>query len=303
MNSLKGKVAIVTGGGGGIGRAVAHALAAEGASVVVNDLGADLDGNDADQSVAKAAADSIIAAGGTAIHNHDSVASFEGAAKIVASALDNYGRLDQLVLCAGNSAQVTPQDMTEEFWDRTMAIHLKGHFGCMRAAMEPMAATGGGSMVAITSHVGLYGLPDSPAYCAVKAGITGLTKSLAQACQPLGITVNAVAPSAVTRMSDTVPIDLLRERATAAGIALPDDMSDDDIRLTLIGDPAAVANFIAYLGSDAAKAITGEIFAVIGGHVSYFAPWTEARSIDKPGAWNIEELVANVPAMLDRTSV
>ncbi|HRE02601.1 MAG TPA: SDR family NAD(P)-dependent oxidoreductase, partial [Ilumatobacteraceae bacterium] len=180
-----------------------------------------------DDSIAQHVADSITSAGGSAIANHDSVGSFAGAESIVTAAIDTFGRLDQLVLCAGNSAQVPPQEMTEEFWDLTMAIHLKGHFACMRAAMDPMSASGGGAIVAITSHVGLYGLPDAPAYCAAKSGITGLTKSMAQAYQPLGITVNCVAPSAVTRMSDTVPVDVLRQRAAAAGVTLPDDMSDD----------------------------------------------------------------------------
>jgi NAD(P)-dependent dehydrogenase (short-subunit alcohol dehydrogenase family) len=299
---LEGKVAVVTGGGGGIGRAVAQVLAAEGAAVVVNDLGAQLDGTASDQTVAKAVADGIVAAGGRAVHNHDSVGSFAGAESIVSSALDHFGRLDLLVNCAGNTAQVTPEDMTEELWDLTMAIHLKGHFACMRAAMQPMAATGGGSIVAITSHVGLYGLPDAPAYCAAKAGITGLTKSMAMACEPLGIRVNAVAPSAVTRMSDTVPVDLLRQRAAGAGITLPAEMTDDEIRLALIGDPAAVANFIAYLGTDDASAITGQIFAVISGHVSCFAPWTEATSIDNAMPWAISELTEQIPEMLAGTA-
>jgi 3-oxoacyl-[acyl-carrier protein] reductase len=126
---------------------------------------------------------------------------------------------------------------------------------------------------------------------------------MAMACQPLNITVNAVAPSAVTRMSDTVPIPVLRERAAAAGITLPDDMSDDAIRLTLIGDPSAVANFIAYLGTPAASSITGQIFAVIGGHVSYFAPWTEAASIDGATTWQIDDLADRIPTMLGSSSV
>ncbi|MGE3590505.1 MAG: SDR family NAD(P)-dependent oxidoreductase [Ilumatobacteraceae bacterium] len=301
--SLDGRVAVVTGGGGGIGRAVATVLAQQGAAVVVNDLGAQLDGSDSDASVAQQVADSIVAAGGRAIANHDSVGSFAGAERIVAAATDTYGRLDQIVLCAGNSAQVPPQDMTEEFWDLTMQIHLKGHFACMRASMEPMRSTGGGSIVAITSHVGLYGLPDAPAYCAAKSGITGLTKSMAQACEPLGITVNCVAPSAVTRMSDTVPVDILRQRAAAAGITLPDGMSDDEIRLLLIGDPVAVANFIAYLGTDAARQITGQTFAVIGGHVGVFAPWTETGSVDNTRPWTIDELEQQLPTILSGVSV
>lgn len=297
-NALDGKVAVVTGGGGGIGRAVAHKLASEGAAIVVNDVGAQLDGTSSDAGIAQSVVESIVSSGGRAVGNNDSVGSFAGAEHVIATALEAFGRLDLLVLCAGNTAQVAPMDITEEFWDLTTSIHLKGHFACMRAAMEPMSADGGGAIVAITSHVGLYGLADAPAYCAVKSGITGLTKSMALACEPLGISVNAVAPSAVTRMSDTVPVEVLRERAAAAGVELPPSMSDDELRLALIGDPAAVATFIAFLGTTTARSITGQVFAVIGGHVGQFAPWTEVATRDTAGTWSLDELTAEVPAML-----
>jgi NAD(P)-dependent dehydrogenase (short-subunit alcohol dehydrogenase family) len=114
------------------------------------------------------------------------------------------------------------------------------------------------------------------------------------------VTVNAVAPSAVTRMSDTVPAEVLKERAAAMGVDLPPDFTEDQLRLMLIGDPAAVANFITYLGTDGAKEVTGQIFAVIGGHVGVFAGWAESAALDKLGTWSIDELTRSVPASLAR---
>ena len=291
---LEGKVAVVTGGAGGIGRAVAKTMAEHGAAVVVNDVGAALDGTGSDASAAQGVVDEITEAGGRAVANSGSVYSVRGADGIVAQAIDEFGRIDILVNLAGNTAQMSPWELDEDSWDRTIAIHLKGHFACIRAAAEPMRKQGSGSIVAITSHVGLFGLPDATAYCAAKAGITGLTKSYAAALQPFGVRVNCVAPSAVSRMSDTVPVDVLRARAAAGGVTLPDELSDDDIRLMLIGDPRAVANMITFLGSDEASEVTGQIFAVIGGHIAVFAPWTEAASIDKAGIWGTEELAAAV---------
>jgi NAD(P)-dependent dehydrogenase (short-subunit alcohol dehydrogenase family) len=297
---LAGKVAIVTGAAGGIGRAVVSVLAAEGAAIVANDLGAALDGTGADGGAARDVADAVVASGGRAVANSESVDSVAGAQRMVGQAFEDFGGLDILVNCAGNSAEISPWELDEDMWDRTISIHLKGHFACIRAAAEPMRKQGSGTIVAITSHVGLFGLPDATAYCAAKAGVTGLTKSYAAALQPFGVTVNCVAPSAISRMSDTVPVEILKARAAANGVTLPDSLSDDDIRLMLIGDPKAVANFIAYLATDAARDVTGQIFAVIGGHVAVFAPWTEAATIEKAGVWDIDELSAAVKSDLSR---
>lgn len=293
---LSGKAAVVTGGGRGIGRAVALALAAEGAGVVINDLGAELDGSGKDTSVAATVVDEITSSGGKAIANGDSVATLAGAERIVGAALDEFKRLDILVNCAGNTIQKLPWDLTEDDWNTTIAVHLSGHFFCTRAASEPMRKQGSGRIIHITSHVGLYGLPDAANYCGAKAGVTGLTKSFAQALAPSGITVNAVAPSAISRMSDTVPIEVLRARAEAVGVQLPPEMPEEQIRLMLIGDPAAVANFITYLSLDEAKDVTGRIFAVIGGHIGVFAEWNEEATMDNAtGIYSVDDLIAAVP--------
>jgi NAD(P)-dependent dehydrogenase (short-subunit alcohol dehydrogenase family) len=302
-DELQGRVALVTGGGRGIGRAVALSLGARGASVVVNDIGSQLDGSGTDRSVADVVVDELSIAGTKAIANSDSIASFDGARKVIEAATSNFGRLDILVNCAGVSIEALPWEMSEEQWTTTISTHLTGHFACARAASFPMREQRSGRIVNITSHVGLVvGTPTSPNYCAAKAGVVGLTKSLALALAPYGVTVNAVAPSAVTRMSDTVPVEALRQRAAAAGFELPAEMTEEQIRMALIGDPAAVANFITYLSTDSAASITGHAFAVIGGHIGVFGPVDEARTIDKAGVWDVDELVGAVPGLIEGVS-
>ncbi len=295
---LKGKVAIVTGGGRGIGRAVAAAMAAEGAAVMVNDLGGSLEGTGEDASVAQSVAREVERSGGRACANTDSIATMAGAERLVSQTLSAFGRVDAIVCSAGNSATAPLWEMTEAQWDSIVTVHLKGQFACARAVAEPMRRQKGGRIILITSHVGLYGHPEAANYAAAKAGVTGLTKSAALALGPFGITVNAIAPSAVTRMSDTVSVDILRARAETLGIKLDPSMSDDAIRLAMIGAPEAVGNFAAFLASDETANVNGEIFAVIGGHISRFAPWTEAVSLDGAGAFSVDELSKRAPDSL-----
>lgn len=299
---LEEKVAIVTGGGRGIGRAVALALAGEGAAVVVNDLGTGLDGGGRDTSVAEAVVRRILDAGGRARPNAESIATMEGAQRMVEEALGTFGRLDILVACAGNASTAPLWEMTEEQWDTVVSVHLKGHFACTRAVAAPMRQQGRGRIVHITSHVGLYGHPEAANYAAAKAGITGLTRSAALALGPWGITVNAVAPSAVTRMSDTVPVEVLRTRAAERGIAFGPETSDEQIRLRTIGDPEAVGTFVAYLCTDHTDGVNGEIFAVAGGHLGRFAAWTEASCLDGELPWTVARLVETAPSTLLRGS-
>ena len=295
---LSGKVAIVTGGARGVGRAVADSLAEQGASVMVNDLGGALDGSGGDAGPAKLAAQEIAARGGRAASNADSIATMEGAKRLVADTLSAFGRVDAIVMCAGNASTAPLWEMTEAQWDSLINVHLKGHFACTQAVAAPMMAQKFGRIIHITSHVGLYGHPEAANYASAKAGITGLTRSAAQGLAPYGITVNAIAPSAISRMSDIVSVDILRERAAAHGIPLAPDMTDDQIRLALIGDPRGVANFAAYLCGDDTAGVTGEIFAVIGGHIGRFAPWTEAATMDTAGFWTVEQLVEKAPGAL-----
>jgi len=288
-------VAIVTGGGRGIGKATALALAAHGASVTVNDLGGALDGAGSDASVAETVCREIEHTGGRAKSNVDNIATMAGASRLVEQTLSAFGRLDAIVCCAGNSSTAPIWEMTEAQWDNVVGVHLKGHFACTKAAAEPMRRQNSGRIVHITSHVGLYGHPEATNYASAKAGVTGLTKSAALGLGPFGITVNAIAPSAVTRMSDTVSVDILRARAAMHGIQLDPKMSDDEIRLAMIGAPEAVGNFAAYLCSGAARDINGEIFAVVGSHISRFGPWAEVASLDSDKILSVEQILERAP--------
>ena len=270
-------------------------MAAQGASVMVNDLGGALDGGGKDASVAESVCDEIRKAGGRAASNANSIASLAGADQMVAETLSAFGRVDAIVCCAGNSATAPIWEMTEAEWDSVVNVHLKGHFACTRAVSEPMRRQKSGRIVHITSHVGLYGHPEAANYASAKAGITGLTKSAAQCLGPFGVTVNAIAPSAVTRMSDTVSVDILRARAAERGIPLNPKWSDDEIRLAMIGAPEAVGNFAAYLCSDETANINGEVFAVIGSHISRFGPWVEVASLDGDRTFSVEEIVKRAP--------
>lgn len=257
----------MTGAGRGIGRAVAGSLARAGAAVVVNDTGGAVDGSHPDRAVAERAATELRRAGAVATAHHESVATMAGGQSLVDAALAEHGRLDVLVNCAGNSIQALPWDMDETAWDAVVATHLKGHFSCMRAAAAPMRAQGSGCMVAVSSRAGLSGVADAPAYSAAKAGIIGLMRSFALALEPSGVTVNAIVPSAATRLSPR----------------------------TLAG-PDGVAEFVTYLATPDARSVTGSVFALSGGHVGLYGPSEEVASLDRPGAgWDLEALLGALP--------
>ena len=296
---LSGRVAIVTGGAGGIGRAVASALVARGAAVVINDLGTRLDGEGTNASMARTVVNDLKTAGGRAAANMDLIHTMDGAAALVQHAIDTFGGVDILVHAAGNTAQVPVHELDELLWDRTMDVHVKALFTLMSAAAEPLRAKKRGRVITFTSHVGLFvNRDDAQAYCAAKAAVAALSKSYAQALHSEGITVNSIAPSASTRMADTIPTEVLRIRAKQRNIELPTGLSDEQLRLTFIGDPKAIANLVAYLSSDQASEVTGQIFVVHNGHLAVCAPTTEAGSMDKPVLWEIDELVDSLPRQL-----
>jgi len=209
VGALDGKVAIVTGAGRGIGRGEALALAGEGATVVVNDLGTSLDGtsevNHADEVV-----NDIASRGGTAAANVDDVSSWSGAQHLVESTIDQFGRLDILVNNAGVLRDQMSFKMDEDAWDAVIRVHLKGHFAPARFAAEHWRAQskagndGGGRVVNTVSEAGLYGGTGQANYAAAKAGIAGMTIALARELKNYGVTVNAIAPRARTRMTETV---------------------------------------------------------------------------------------------------
>ncbi len=204
MGLLDGRVAVVTGAGGGIGREIALCLAAEGASVVVNDLGTSLDGSGKGQDPASETCRLIEKAGGKAVPNPESVSDFDGAGRIVAQAVDTFGSIDILVNNAGIVRDRTLLKMTSEDYDAVIAVHQKGTFNCTRHAAPHMREAGYGRIVNITSSAGLRGNFGQTNYGAAKAAIMGMTFVWALELGRYGITVNAVAPAGLTRMTENL---------------------------------------------------------------------------------------------------
>src|SRR5712691_815980 len=210
MGTLDGKVAIVTGAGRGIGRGEARLLAAEGAKVVVNDLGVPSEGEGADTTPAQEVVDEITADGGEAAANYDDVASWSGAEALIRQAISEFGHLDILVNNAGILRDAMSFNMTEEQWDSVIRVHLKGHFApCRHAAVHWRERSKAGEAVSgriinTSSESGLFGNPGQANYAAAKAGIAAMTIVLARELQKYGVTVNAMAPRARTRLTDTV---------------------------------------------------------------------------------------------------
>ncbi|MGH7896034.1 MAG: SDR family NAD(P)-dependent oxidoreductase, partial [Candidatus Binatia bacterium] len=213
---LKGRAAVVTGAGRGIGRAIAELLAAEGAAVVVNDLGGNVDGSGTQASVADEVVATIKAAGGTAVANHDSVSDFEAAERIIGTAVKEFGGIDILVNNAGILRDRMIFNMTEEDWDAVIAVHLKGSFNCTRHAAGHMRRHKRGRIISMSSTSGVIGNPGQANYGAAKDGIAALTRVVARELGKYGVTVNAVCPGAATRMTQTVT-DAARQARTKAG--------------------------------------------------------------------------------------
>lgn len=278
---LKSKSAVVTGGGDGIGRATALALAAEGAKVVVNDIGKDSAG----KSMADKVVGEIKKAGGTAVANYDSVATMAGGRNIIKTAVSNFGRIDILVNCAGNYLLGTIEDMTEENWDGVMNVHLKGHFSCTQAAVKEMIPQKYGRIINISStgaFMFIPGMSRSVAYGAAKAGIMGLTATLSANLKQHGITVNAMLPGAITKLFPA---------PTKGGFG----------EKTRVG-PEFVAPTIVYLATDEAQNITGQFVYAAGGEVCiYNRPFQlpgPHMFVRKMGQWTVDELAEVIPSMM-----
>ncbi len=270
--TLGGRAGIVTGAGRGIGRALALALAAEGAAVVVNDAGVAVDGAATGERPADAVAAEIRRAGGRAAASYESVTSWDGARAMVAQARDELGRLDFVVNNAGIVRDAIFHKMTERDFDDVVAVHLKGTFNVSRAAAEPFRAQGSGAIVNITSTSGLIGNRGQANYAAAKLGVVALTRAIALDMRRFGVRANAVAPFAWTRITETIPAGgSPEERARVESLK----------RL----HPEQVAPLVAWLVSDAARDVTGQVFAVRGAEIVLFSHPRPIRTIHREGGW------------------
>src|SRR6266568_7163292 len=255
MNGIcDGRVVVITGAGGGIGRGYALAFANEGAKVVVNDLGGSREGTGQSTSPAQAVVNEIVAAGGVAVANGDDVSTWDGAERLIKQAVDTYGRLDVLVNNAGILRDKMLVNMSEQDWDAVINVHLKGTFAPTRHAAEYWrgASKAGqavdGRVINTTSPSGLYGSVGQANYGSAKAGIAGFTIIAARELARYGVTVNAIAPGALTRMTEDIPF--LQQ------LAGPDDSGFDETA------PANIAPVAVWLGSERSKDVTERIFAV-----------------------------------------
>ncbi|MFG1701451.1 SDR family oxidoreductase [Nonomuraea sp. NPDC049309] len=279
---VEGRVVIVTGAARGIGRGHALEFARQGAKVVVNDLGAEVDGTGRSGAAAEVVAE-IEAMGGEAIVNGEDVSDFDGAERLIRAAIDRFGTLDVLVNNAGILRDRMLVNMTAEEWDAVIRVHLRGTFAPLRHAAaywrskakagEPVDAR----IINTTSSSGIYGNPGQGNYGAAKAGIAGLTIIAARELERYGVTVNAIAPAALTRMTE----NLLPKGAKGA-------------------DPEDIAPLVVWLASAEARTITGRVFNVRGGAISVAEGWHAGPGVDKGSRWDPAELGSVIPALVEK---
>lgn len=281
-NRLEGKVAIVTGGGRGIGRGEALLLAAEGAAVVVNDFGGSVDGTGASNSPADEVVEAIRNAGGRAIANYDDVSTMQAGENMVRAALDTYGRLDILVNNAGILRDRMVFNMSEAEWDIVVAVHMKGHFSTIKAAGQVFRQQRSGRIVNTGSSSGLGNMGQAN-YAAAKEGIVGLTRTVARDLGRYGVTCNAIRPGAATRLTISPEMEEARRRSEAAGIRRQGGLDSMP--------PEAIAPLVVYLCTDAAQNINGRDFMVASNRIGLYTIPTVERTIYAPGPiWTLDEL-------------
>ena len=288
MGMLEGKVIAVTGAGRGIGRGEALLLAAEGARVVVNDLGGEWDGTGSDPRLASQVAEEITASSGEAVAHFEDISEAEGAASLLRKAIDTWGQIDALVNNAGILRDRMVFNMAPEEWDAVIKVHLRGTFLCTREvgahwrerskAGDPVA----GRIVNTSSTSGLLGMAGQSNYGAAKAAIAGFTQIASMELARYGVTVNAIAPGARTRMTEK----------TFGELKVPEGEFDALA-------PENIAPMVAFLCSDDAAHITGQVFGVQGGLVQLYQGWTPAAEIDKAARWEVPELAKRVDELFE----
>jgi NAD(P)-dependent dehydrogenase (short-subunit alcohol dehydrogenase family) len=283
MGALSGRVAIITGGGRGIGREHALLFASEGAKVVINDLGGAMDGTGDDRTPAEQVVDEIKAMGGEAIANGDNVANWEGGKRMIDAAVEAFGDLHVLVNNAGILRDRVLVNMSEEEWDAVIHVHLKGHFVPARhaAAYWREQSKAGkdvkASIINTSSTSGLLGNPGQTNYGAAKAGIAAFSSIAATELSRYGVRSNCIAPAARTRLTEATP-------GLGDVIKAPDDAAKFDT-----WDPANVSPLVAYLATENCP-LTGKTFFVQGGRVSLFQGWTMGEQIEKDDRWTVADL-------------
>lgn len=293
MGALDGRVAIITGAGRGLGREHALLFASEGAKVVVNDLGGNIDGTGDDRAPAQQVVDEIKAAGGEAVANVDNVADFDGAKRLIDTAIDTFGELHVLVNNAGILRDRVLVNMSEQEWDAVIHVHLKGHFCPTHHAAvywREQAKAGKqvkAALVHTSSTSGLLGNPGQANYGAAKAGIAAFSDICAKELGRYGVRSNTIAPAARTRLTLQTP-------GLGDAVKEPEDASKFDV-----WDPANVSPMVAYLATEGCE-LTGQCFLVQGGLVQYFQPWTLTAKLEQQERWSVAALGEQVPKLMEQ---
>ncbi|MSQ41955.1 MAG: SDR family oxidoreductase [Dehalococcoidia bacterium] len=302
MGTLDGKVTVITGSGRGIGQGMAKLFAREGAKVVVNDPGVNVDGTSHDNGPADQTVAVIKAAGGQAVANYDSVATAEGGERMIKQAVDTWGRIDVLCNVAGILRDRMIFNMTPEEWRAVLDVHLTGQFHTIRPASVQMRQQRNGRIINFSSSTGLFGNVGQANYGAAKSAVAGLTRMIARDLGGYGVTANVIAPSASTRLTASVG-DQTSLLASIAG--QPEAATRPQAERTsgwgaAMGGPEYIAPMCAYLASDEAWDINGQVFHVVGGRVSLGVHPTPRRTIVKHGLWTLAELDDAVQYVLMR---
>lgn len=284
MGMLEDKVVIVTGGGGGIGREIALLAAAQGAHVIVNDLGSAVNGEGVSKAASDAVVDEISKAGGTALANAESVSSWESAQRIVQHALDAFGRLDCVVNNAGILRDRFFFKMEPEEWRAVIDVHLHGTFNVSRAAAPHFRAQQSGCYIHMTSTSGLIGGMGQANYAAAKMGIVGLSRSIAIDMQSFGVRSNCISPFAFSRMIGAIP---MKDDAQAARVEKLKRMS-----------PAHIAPLAIFLASNKARDVTGQVFCVRANEIFLMSQSRPLRSVHRPEGWTPQSVADHaIPAL------
>jgi len=289
---LADKVAVVTGSGRGIGRAEALALAAEGAKVVVNDLGSASDGSGASHSPADEVVAEIKKLGSDAVANYDSVATPEGGENIIKTAIDKFGRLDILVNNAGILRDRMVFNMSEEEWELVIKVHLYGTFHCTKPACVIFRQQKSGRIINTSSIAGLGNMGQAN-YSAAKEGIVGFTRTVARDMGKYGVTCNAIRPNAGTRMTLSPELKAAWEKQKATGAATGIDGSI--VEMLEKATPDMIAPLVVYLATDEAANVNGYTFFVGGGVIGIYSEPQVTTQIEKPGVWTLDELLDIMP--------